>query len=707
MKDQENKIKRKTSWGYRILFFTIFLILVSSIITSCQVFDLGSTSSDSPVVIENWLPTPSPTETLDLASIPTSTIAPTLTSTPAPTITSSPSVTPSPTAARINTTNAPGLKPYQIYPVPFLQGEIRSAAWAPGERAIILHTTKGIHLLDPNSLQELTFYPGLLPLGESESGLILTKTEATLGWIDLNSGKYQAFSIPNFATDVEPLPISLNPQGDTLVTVDMEHKDTLIFYRFPGLEVQQELTITHEKGVRSVNQILFTLDGEDLFLEILRRDGRLGLILLNLDNPGITVDMGVENSFRELTPNPSGEFLAYQSDTPTVRKISTGTLWNTLSASFTGTLQNNSVEYVATSISFQDDNSLAVSYRSVSRNPESIVIMRDINSGQTIQTYTGIPGRVISLDFSSDGSLFLITTEEGFVRIYNQQGQEVLTSDRYDIKHNMDISPDGQWVAVPTHKGIEIYDPTQGLVTQTFGDYPSTDHIDAIFVDQETLAISVYPYVGEPYTELWDIKNGELLNRYNLANCSFSTNGDYIACSSRSVQVLDLERGLLIGNFGRANQTFYFQLSPYGRYLAICSYEMSPDKQVISYQNVIWLLDIISGTRMRDLFKEGPACGKLAFTNSGLFLVAASGGIWSIPEGELKSVFNGSPEAEIIMHPNSNLFMIENRIIAIPSGQELGQIEVTDHPLSIRYTTDGTRLVILTENELSYLRVNP
>ena len=706
MKDKEFKIKTVKTWLQEILFFAIFLVLFSPL-TACQVFDLGAAGPDSPVVVENWLPTSSPSETLDLASLPTSTIAPTLTSTPAPTFTPSPSITPSPTAARINPTNAPDLYPYLIYPVPFLQGEIRSAAWAPGEQAIILHTTKGIHLLDPESLQEFAFFPGLSPLTESESGLIITTSADTLGWIDLKSEQYQTFSIPNLETTLGPLPITLNPQGDILVSADPGRKDTLIFYRFPNLEVQQELTITHEKGVRSVNQIVYARNGEDIFLEILRKDGRLGLIRLNLDNPDLTVDMGVENSFSEITPNLSGEFIAYQSDTPTVRKISSGALWNTLSASFTGTLHSNQVQYIATSISFQDDTSLAVSYRSVSRNPESIVIIRDINTGRTIQTFVGIPGRVISLDFSSDGSLFLVSTEEGFVRVYNHQGEEVLISDRYDIKHNMDISPDGQWVAVPTHRGIEIYDPSQETVIQTFGDYPSTDHIDAIFVDQETLAISVFPYVGEPYTEIWDIKNNTLLGSYNLANCTFSGNGDYIACSSQSVQVLDLKRGLLIGNFGRANQTFHFQLSPYGRYLTICSYEMGPDNQVISYQNMIWLLDIISSTRMRDLFKDGPACGKMAFTNSGLFLVAASGGIWRIPEGELESDFIGSPEAEIIMHPNNNFFLIANRLIALPSGQELGQIQVTDHPLSIRFTADGTRLVILTENDLSYWRVNP
>ena len=706
MTNNKDHIPTIQSWIPRIILVALSIILLQGL-TACQVFDLFSRDATTPEVIRNWLPSPSPTATSDLASLPSPTVEPTLTPTPAPTFTPTPSITPSPTAARINATNAPNLNPYLQYSVPFIQGEIQFATWSPGELFIMLSTTKGIHFLDPSSLDELTFFPGLSPLAESQSGIVITTSSESLGWIDLDTGQYHPLTIPGLDAGSESYPLALNPQGDTLVSVDPNRGDTLQFYDFPTLDFQGEHTITHPNGVRTINQILYSSQGEELYLEILRRDNRLCLVRFDPDQPDATIDLGVENGFRELTTNGTGEFIAYQSDTPTVRKTSNGSLWNTLSASFIGTLNNNQVEFTATAISFQDPTSLGVSYRSISRNPESIVIVRDINTGQTRQTYNRIPGRIISLDFTTDGSRFLVTTEEGFVRIYNQQGEQEVVSDRYDIKHSMDISPDGSLVAVPTHRGVELYQPDQDTVAQTFGDYPATDHLDAFFIDQETLAISVFPYVGDPYTEIWDITSGSLVRKHNLANCTFSANGDYLACSSNSVQVLDAKRGLLIGNFGQSNQVFHFRLSPYGKYLSLCSFDLSPDDQVISYQNVVWLLDIITGTRMRNLVKEGPACGKMAFTNSGQFLVSASGGIWSVPEGELESSFSGSPEMDIILHPNNNFFLVGQRLIAMPSGAELGQIDITDHPLSIRFTSDGTRLVILTENELSYWRVNP
>ncbi len=690
-----------------IIRIIAFLIVILIGLSACQVFDLGQNQPYSPTIVKKWLPTSSPTIIPDqsLLPSPTRTELPPSTETPTPTLT--PSITPSPTAAQINVSNAVNLKPYLLYPASFIRGKIQSAAWAPGDQLIVLHTSKGIHFLDPGSLEEIAFYPDLAPIKVSTNGVMITASDESLGWIDLKTSEYQEINIPALETDWKTHPVTINLQGDILVTSDPEREDTLLFYSFPEINLQQEMIITHEKGIRYVDQILFSANGESLFLVVQRNDSRRSLMRLDLYHPGVFVDLGIESDFRELTFNARGDYLAYQSGKPTVRNTSSGMVRKTLSSSFNTTLNNQQVELISTGISFQDDTSLGVAYKSLSSKPESIVIVWNVETGQTRNTFIKIPGRVGSLDFSQDGSLFLVTTEEGLVRIYNNQGEEVGISNPYDINRNFDISPDGRLLAVPSEQGIHLYDPDQDVIIKTFGEFPASDLIEARFINQDSMAVSVYPYAGNPYTELWDTNTETLIQKYNFGNCIFSANGTILACTAKNVHVLTAQRGEIVGSYGLIDKLANYQLSPYGKYFTICSYESNPENQQILYSDSIWLLDIYSSARIRNLVKEGAACGKMAFANSGNYLVSASGGIWSIPEGILVASFNGWPDEDLYISPSDKFFLIRNLLVTLPSGIELGQIDFNDQALAIRFTKDGSRLVILTEHELTYWRVNP
>lgn len=686
---------------------TMLFILFSMGLSACQALNLSSKTPYVPTVIKNWLPTSTPTRTPDQSSLPSPTSTEPSPLTVAPSQTPLPSITPSPTAALINIENAVDLKPYLRYPASFIRGEIRSAAWAPGDQVIILETTKGIHLLDPTTLAETAFHSDLSTIAVSENGIMITASEKALGWINLNTGQYQEFTVPDLVVDWRSHPVTINPRGEILVTSDPEQEDTLLFYSFPKIELEQKITITHEIGIRRIQQILYSPNGESLFLEVRRKDNRLSLIHLNLNQPANLIDFSVETEFRALTANSQGDYLAYQSDKPTVIKTSAGTLWKTLSASFNSTLNNQQVSYVSTDIGFRDNTSLGIAYRSLSNKPESIVIIWNINTGQILDSYDRIPGRVASLDFSLDGDFFLVTTEEGLIRLYNRQGEELVVSNHYDIQRSFDISLDGQLVAVPSQQGVDLYDLAQDKILKTIGEFPATNHIAVKFANQDIMAISVTPYVGKPYTELWDIQTGTLIRKYDISDCTFSTNGTLLACGPNNVQIINANRGQIIRSYGSAGQMFHYQLDPKGKYLAICSYESNPETHEVLYSKNIWLLDVYGDTSIRDLVKDGAACSKMAFTNTGFFLIASSGGIWSVPEGELVSSFNGWPEADIILSPKDNFFLFKDLIISLPSGEEIGQIDLPSDVLAIRFSNDGSNLVVLTKDELSYWRVNP
>lgn len=686
--------------GVLIIFFILFGLYgtVSCRAEPTPIRTEQSTTSIASLAVPSSSPSmtssPTPSSTSTPTPFPTETPPPTSTATSAPTATN----------ALINASNATYLKQVASFPVTFLKGELIDAGWSPDDRTILLHTSKGLYLLDPKTLEERAFFSGL-SLKASSTNILITYENKSLGWIDLATEEFHSLDIPEAQYSWQWLPLAIDSQGKILATIDEIEPDTLLLYGLPGGELIDKIKLTHEKGVRQIWDILFSPDGSTLFINIQRTDTRFSLIRLDLAKPDSILELATELGFYNLRLSPDGNRFTYLSDQAIVRTTSAGNLWNTLSTFFPSEVNNQKVYFNGRQISFRDDHSLGIAYSFWGNDPQSILLVWDINTGGILETYDHIPGEITSLDFSHDGNNFLVTTQDGLIRVYDGEGEEIAVSEPYDSRGNVDISPDGALIAVPSAHQVRIYDLKQNKVIKTLGDFPASYLINVQFLNSIFLVVTVYPNSGDAYTELWDLSTNEIIRKYDVSNCIFSQDQSRLACQSKYLQVLDAEKGAILGSFGTANQTFDYKISPDGQVLSVCSYAYIEEKHQSVYSEAIGLWDIDSQMRIRNLLKEGSACGNMGFSPQGDYLISAAGAIWQVSDGTLLGTFEGNPPGKILMAQGNDFFLFDNALIEIPSGVELGKLQFNGNPIAMRFTEDGYYLVVLTNQELTFWRV--
>ncbi len=670
----------------------------SSASSTVQVAPATSLATDIPTAT----PAPSLTATATTTRTQTPTLTPSLTSTP----TQTPTATPTPTPAPIGASNAGFLQLDRSFPDDFIRGRITTITWSSADQYVVLQTTKGLHLLDPQTLAEVAFFRDLAPKATNASDLLLAASSQTLGWIDLETLQFHPLDLPAPTNSWTRFPMAINALGTQLAIPDPDQPDTLVLYSFPGLEVLTRVQFQHPKGVRAITQLLFSPAGDQVYAEIFRMDQRNGLMRLDLENPDLLVDLAMEaKGFRDLRLAASGERLAYFNDAlPMIRYTQSGNLRSSLGMTFPTLIDNVKVYFDGKEMSFRDAQSLGIVYTPWGAVNQSMVLVWDIDDGKLLETYDHLPGKAIALEFSHDGQSFLLATQDGMIYRYDQEGAAMVTSQPYDISGQVDISPDGRLAAVPSAYGVRLHDLVSGEVVQWVGEYLGSRAIDVHFLDENTLAVSVAPNNREYYTQLWRLDPLELIHTYDVYNCRFSADLTTLACQSKYIQVLDAKTGAIIGSYGTANQTYDYQLSPDGRYLALCSASYSQQGGKTVFSEAVGLWDLETQTRLVNLLMDGPACGKLAFSPGGDTLVSSSGGIWAVPSGTLVGSFEGHPGGRLAMGPRNDLFLIDQTLVALPGGETLGRIDYSGVPLLTRFSSDGRSLMLLDQSGLGTWR---
>ena len=684
-------------------------IFMGWLMTACRF------TSSEPVPLSTQSSQAIASETATLILVPSETAHPTHTRTPAPTRTPSPTVTPSitptptvtATYSPIDALNAGSLQLDYSQPDWFIRGKIQSVAWTADDQYVVLRTDKGLHLLDPTTLAEAAVFQGFTPKATNAADLIIAAKGETLGWIDMTTLAFHEINFPGPDFGWTWTPVAINPAGSILAIGDPGQADSLSLFSFPDATLISHIQLKHEKGIRYINKIFFSPDGTQLYVEIGRTDERHSLMRIDLDNPGGGQDLAMElRGFNDLCISPDGERLAYFNDVlPMVRIASNGSLWSSLGMRFPTLIDNVEVNFEGREMSFRDGNSLGIAYSNWGSSSRTMVLVWDINSGKILKTYDHTPGEVIAFEFSNNKDLFILASRDGIIRTYNPDGEEIAASAPYDIPGDVDISPDGRLAAVPSVQGVQIYDLEIGEIVQSVGHYPGSVRINTQFLDHNTLVVSVYPSGMDSYTELWQLDPLERIRKFDISSCRFNANGDVLACESKYIQVLGAELGNITGSFGTADQTYDYQLSPDGGYLAICSANYGGNGDDTVYAEAIGLWALSTATRIRNLLMDGPACGKMAFSPQGDFLVSAAGGIWEVPTGDLVGSFEGRPSGSVVMGPGNDLFLFDQTLLAFPSGDILGEIKYPGRPLVIRFSSDGVHLMVLSEGLLNFWRV--
>jgi len=682
--------------------FLVSTLLYVFILAACQGSLPEPTQSIAEIPTKTILPSSKSTLTSTPSLTPTTTYTPPPTETPLPTSTQT--TTPTATNVSMNASNIHYLaEDFSINPSIF-RGQIRDAYWSHDDQYIILISSRGIHLLNSETMEEEAFFKDLIPRGEIQSNLLLTYSSESFGWINLSTLHFESINLTSPEFEGRVIPVSINHGGDMLAAIDENEPDNLVVYSFPEISLIEKIKIIHKNGIKAILNILFSPDDTAIFLHIKRSDQRDGLLRVDLENPTMITDLSVELWLSNLEISPEGNRLAYFADQAVIRTAATGNLWSTLSTSFPSKVENQRVYFNGRTMSFRDNYSLGIAYTYRSNNPQSTVLVWDIDTGQVLKTFDHLPGEVTAFDFSHDGLSFLVATDDGLIRLYDQHGNESIKSEPYDTGGTPDFSPNGKLIAIPSAQGIQIFDIEKDKFTSLFGDFPAGRLTSVKFLDQSTLSVSGFSNLGTSFTEIWNIQTEEMIRSFVGFDCIFSFNKTRLACEDKYVQVLDVELGLILGSFGTANQTFDFQLSPDGQQLAICSYKYSWGEEAI-FSEAVGLWDIKSGTRIRNLLKDGPACGKLAFSLSGDYLISSAGAIWSLPEGDLIGIFEGQPYGTITLSQSNDFFLFENRLIEFPSGQVLGEIRFSEDPSLIRFSDDGDYLIVLANQTITYWRV--
>ena len=688
--------------------FTVW-ILIFAVLGACQssppdTAQPGGQASQPP-------PSSTLTETLFPSPTPSPVPSSTATSTPAPSLTPTPSETATPTAtatyAPLDSGNVSGLKLDFSLPDWFIRGQVQSAGWTQEDRYILLETDKGLHFLEPDTLVEAAVLRGFIPKSSAASGMVIAAKDSTLGWVDLDTLTFHEIDIPGPEYGWAWTPLAVNPDGTVLAVNDLEQADSLVLYSLPAGEMLNRIQLMHPNGVRRIYQVLFSPDGNRLYVDFERTDGRQSLASVDLEQPDRQTELAVElTGFDDLHISPDGKRLAFFGyDLPTVLVASSGDLWSTQGMRFPTLIDNVKVYFSGRELSFRDSDSLGIAYTSSGGTPRTMVLVWDINTGAIIQTYAHTPGNVNAFDFSHDGERFTLAGREGRVQVYDREGSEIAASEPYDLRGEVDISPDGRLAAVPSIQGVRISDLETGEVVQVVGEYPGARWINAHFSSPDTLVVSVYPSSGDGFTELWRLDPLERVRKFDISGCRFSADRSVLACESKYIQVLEAERGSIIGSFGTAYQTHDYRLSPDGRYLALCSASYGSNDEPAVYSEAVGLWDLSTSTRVRNLLMDGPACGLLAFSPQGDYLVSSTGGIWHIPDGELVGQFQGFPWGRVTTGPANDLLLFEQDLIEIPTGRVIGQVDLEHRPQVIRFTDDGIFLVVLAQGELYYYRV--
>jgi WD40 repeat protein len=155
----------------------------------------------------------------------------------------------------------------------------------------------------------------------------------------------------------------------------------------------------------------------------------------------------------------------------------------------------------------------------------------DFSNGQVLSTLMGHSDPVYHLRFSPTGDRFYSASHDGWIRIWDMQGNQLPSIQAGGEVLGFGISPDGRTLAtIPGDGPLSLWDLAENKMTSELGGTGGYDTSDAVFsADGQYLAADLITGIF-----LWRVSDGSLTwnDIRNSMAVAYSPNGQFLAYSN-------------------------------------------------------------------------------------------------------------------------------------------------------------------------------
>ena len=339
--------------------------------------------------------------------------------------------------------------------------------------------------------------------------------------------------------------IDISPDGQSIIIGGWGDDLSLIQWDIATGEVLQRFT-GHESGVESVD---FTPDGSAVLSA--SSDGRL--ILWDVKTGEISqeliseVETGI-GALRVAAISPDGRtaIAGFGNSEVQLWDLSTGEV-----------IKHFSIDGGGQSVAFHPNNgSLLVG------NTTGVLIALDLQTGETVNTYTGHNETLIDIEITPDGQKAVTSSLDKTLRLWDLEHGQLIRqfTGPGEIAFEVDLSPDGRTALSGSNDGtVTLWDVETGAIIRQFRDDQPVMAVTFSPDGQTALIGTGYRFVQElepGHVILWDVKTGEEIRRfeghpYVVFDVEFSPDGKRAVSSGSGASIIlwDVETGQEIRRF--------------------------------------------------------------------------------------------------------------------------------------------------------------
>jgi WD40 repeat protein len=265
-------------------------------------------------------------------------------------------------------------------------------------------------------------------------------------------------------------------------------------------------------------------------------------------------------------------------------------------------------------VAFSSDGSLLAS-----GSDDKTIKLWNVASGRELRTLAGHSNAVESVAFSPDGKLLASGSDDKTIKLWDvASGRELRTlAGHGDFVKSIAFSPDGKRLASGSgDKTIKLWDVDTGRELQTFNGHTAAVFSVAFSPDGAMLASG-----GDDKTiKLWDVANGRELRTLDghsnaVMSVAFSPDGKSLASGSGdlSIKLWDVTSGRELRTLPDNSFVYSVRFSPDGKFLA------SGDRD-----GALKLWDVAGGSGPRIMSGESSSVYAVAFSPDGKMIVSGT-----------------------------------------------------------------------------------
>ncbi len=715
----------------RWLMIALFALAVS-LLNGCGA---PSARLSSPLPPPAFSPTspPTPTPTSTPTPAPTFTPTSTFTPTPTPTFTATPTLAPQPITAQ----NIASLKLVKEIPWHGYHGLLERIAWSPNGRYIAGQfddVTPRVVVWKANSLQQTALFSNATFRQWTGDERLLLRRSETQDYV-LASPEGGSSQHPVDLTCFGDAPIAdlrFSPHGRYLAAVVkkklmVRSEDNILVPKMvPHHIVVCNLTdknVHHyniprdKRAILDVHFGMFSPDEDWLFLE---GDSELPIgaftIVLNLHQkrlyriyPGFLTKL-----------SPQGNRVIVLGERIAVKNAFLG---NPFSAFAYGISQYDpqtgaSNTWFCENADFVSQTQLGMLFTHQEPPFENQLVIREIGSRAITKTIR-LPqtkGKAL-LAFSPDRSHFAVASGDGYLRVFDMKGKMLNKSRVADL-----VARSRYW-SPPVALSVSGEKMAKMEGFSAIGIYNLPKDSPAVLLKRAPrpglLSESVwFKFVGDNYllvstplgVQMWDVNAQKVVHTYmqgssGWPDCVADQKADKLFCRGGFAALVDGATQEIISQIAASG---YYAIQPQGNFLASCN----PHASYIS----LWQSDPVRrrpNLLLRLGGKPTGACGMLAFSEDGRYLISSAGGVWEVTDGKQVGEFAPVPQEKGGYYSPTQLgagptdffwlFFPDNHALvvhALPTGEKIREIELPKDTIALRFSADRMKLIVVTTDSI-------